>query len=164
MRITMTTKLPPFVDNSNVFRKSEIPKASKPVNAAAPRESLVTKYDHESIMDHLEEVPQVLGFRVLLIPVSHKEMTKGGILLPDEVRNKQMNHAQIFRVVGMGPSAYKDEARFPDGPYCEIGDYVFIGRYAGTRITTMYCDDLRVLNDDEIMARVPDVDSTLDII
>jgi len=160
----MTIKIPPFVDNSNVFRKSQPPKDSKPVSAEAPKESLVTKYDHDSIMEHREEVPQVQGFRVLLIPVGHKEMTKGGILLPDEVRNKQMNHAQIFRVVGMGPAAYKDEARFPDGPYCEIGDYVFIGRYAGTRITTMYCDDLRVLNDDEIMARVPDVDSTLDII
>lgn len=156
--------VPSHVDNSARFRKPATPKAPKMPSALARKEPEVTKYDHETIMDHLEEIPQVQGFRLLVIPVGHKEMTDGGILLPDEVRSKQLNHAQIFRVVGMGPAAYKDEARFPDGPYCEIGDYVFIGRYAGTRITTMYCHDLRVLNDDEIMARVPDVESTLDIV
>lgn len=160
----MTTKVPSLVDNSTAFRKPETPKAPKSVNAPASKEPQDEKYDHDTIMDHLAEIPQVQGFRVLVIPVGHKEMTKGGIYLPDEVRNKQMNHAQIFRVVGVGPAAYKDESRFPDGPYCEVGDYVFIGRYAGTRITTMYCDDLRVLNDDEIMARVPDVENTLDIV
>lgn len=158
------TEMPSFVDNTKSFRKPDLSKVPKKVSAAAPKEPEVKKYDHETIMDHLAEIPQVQGYRVLVIPVGHKEMTKGGILLPDEVREKQMNHAQIFRVVGVGPAAYKDEARFPDGPYCGIGDYVFIGRYAGTRITTMYCDDLRVLNDDEIMACVPDVDSTLDIV
>lgn len=160
----MTTKVPSSVDNLSSFRKPDLSKVQKTVSAKAPSESQIEKYDHDTIMDHLEEIPQVQGFRVLVIPVGHKEMTKGGILLPDEVRNKQMNHAQIFRVVGMGPAAYKDETRFPDGPYCGVGDYVFIGRYAGTRITTMYCDDLRVLNDDEIMARVPDVDNTLDFV
>lgn len=158
------TKVPSYVDNSERFRKDKPPEVKSQVSAVAPKEPEVEKYDHETIMDHLQEIPQVQGFRVLLIPVGHKEMTKGGIYLPDEVRERQMNHAQIFRVVGIGPAAYKDEARFPDGPYCELGDYVFIGRYAGTRITTMYCDDLRVLNDDEIMARVPDVENTLDIV
>lgn len=158
------TEMPSHVDNTARFRKPDLSKVPKPVSAPAPREPQIEKYDHDSIMGHLEEIPQVQGFRVLLIPVGHKEMTKGGIFLPDEVREKQLNHAQTFRVVGIGPAAYKDKTRFPDGPYCGMGDYVFIGRYAGTRITTMYCDDLRVLNDDEIMARIPDVDSTLDFV
>lgn len=121
-------------------------------------------FDHDTIMDHLSELPQVRGYRILLIPVSHEQKTEGGIILPDDVRDKQMNHAQVFRVVGVGSAAYKDEKRFPDGPYCELGDYVLLGRYAGTRITTKYCEDLRVVFDDEIMAVVPDYKRVLSLV
>jgi co-chaperonin GroES (HSP10) len=129
-----------------------------------PSEPVVKKIDYESVMDHLDEIPQVLGYRVLLIPVQLGEFTKGGIALPDEVRNSNLLHAQIFRVAGMGSLAYRDNERFPTGPWCSVGDYVYIGRYAGTKISTQYCDELRIVNDDEIQAIVPDVDDTLDVV
>jgi co-chaperonin GroES (HSP10) len=119
------------------------------------------KLTHETIMDHLDTIPQVQGYRVMVIPVTHQEKTKSGIILPEEVRDNQRNHALIFRVVSCGPEAYGDKQRFPSGPYCVPGDYVLIARYVGTRIATQYCEDLRVLNDDEIMAVVPDLGSAL---
>lgn len=123
--------------------------------------SEVRKLTHETIMDHRDKVPTVRGYRLMLIPVSHEEKTKSGIIIPDDIREKQRNHALIFRVVGMGPEAYTDKERFPTGPYCSLGDYVLIARYAGTRIATQYCDDLRVINDDEVMAVVPDLGDAL---
>lgn len=171
-----STVVPKFVDNTARFRNPAKPETAPapetqpeaPVDNAAPANAefaqTVTKLTHENILDHLEEIPQVRGYRVLLIPVGHGDTTRGGIALPEEYVEKQRNHAQVFRVVGMGSQAYKDPDRFPDGPYCELGDYVFLGRYAGTRITTYYCDELRVVNDDEIMALVPDVESTIDLV
>ena len=162
----MTTKVPDFVDNRAQFRNKQ-PVRTAPVNAPKPapepREPKVKKLDDESIMDHLQEIPQVQGYRIMLIPVQPR--TKNGIIeLPDEVINKQLNHAQIFRVVGMGPDAYKDEERFPHGAFCQVGDYVYIGRYAGSIITSAYCQELRIINDDEVMAVIPDVEDTLTIV
>lgn len=172
----MTSKvIPNTVDNTARFRKEPAKKQTAPaiipeapvVSASLPDADFartVTRVTHENILEHLSELPQVRGYRVLLIPVAHGEVTRGGIALPEDYVDKQRNHAQVFRVAGMGSQAYKDPDRFPDGPYCELGDYVFLGRYAGTRITTYYCDDLRVVNDDEVMAVVPDVDATIDLV
>lgn len=124
----------------------------------------IPELDHKNVFEHLDVLPQVRGYRVLLIPVEHEQKTAGGIILPDPVLDKQRNHAQVFRVVGMGASAYQDPDRFPSGPYCELGDFVLLGRYAGTRITTTYCEDLRVVNDDEIIAVVPNADNLLELV
>lgn len=147
------------VNNLGRFSKTAAQKpAKKPAHSqSAPRAAAKPEtWDFETIMDHLDEIPQVRGYRVMLIPVIFPETTSGGIVLPDEVRNRQLNHAQVFRVVGMGSQAYADPGRFPDGAFCEIGDYVLIGRYAGTKVTTTYCEDLRIVNDDEVMAIIPD--------
>lgn len=133
--------------------------------AIAPEKAApIPELDHTNVMDHLDVLPQVRGYRILLIPVSTEKQTAGGIILPDAVAEKQRNHAQVFRVVGMGSNAYKDPDRFPSGPYCELGDFVLLGRYAGTGVTTSYCEDLRVVNDDEIIAVVPNVNTTLNLV
>lgn len=151
------------VDNLDRFNKIVEPKPAQkaPATSAAGKPET---WDFEEVMNHLPELPQVHGYRVMLIPVVFPEITAGGIVLPNEVRNRQLNHAQVFRVVGMGPQAYKDPGRFPDGPFCEIGDYVLIGRYAGTKVTTCYCEDLRIVNDDEVMATIPDPDKAMSMV
>mgnify|MGYP000406161430 CR=1 FL=1 len=133
--------------------------------ATAPEKAApIPQLDHKNVMDHLDVLPQVRGYRILLIPVSTEKHTAGGIILPDAVTEKQRNHAQVFRVVGVGSNAYKDPDRFPSGPYCELGDFVLLGRYAGTGITTSYCEDLRVVTDDEIIAVVPNVNTTVTLV
>ena len=44
---------------------------------------------------------------------------------------------------------------FPDGPWCKEGDWVVITKYAGSRL---YIDggELRIVNDDEVIAQVDD--------
>jgi co-chaperonin GroES (HSP10) len=55
----------------------------------------------------------------------------------------------------MGPSCYKDKERFPDGPWCKENDWVLITTYAGSRIR-VEDGELRIVNDDEIIATVED--------
>jgi co-chaperonin GroES (HSP10) len=48
---------------------------------------------------------------------------------------------------------FSDPDKFPDGPWCEEGDWVIFGRYAGARFN-IDGGDMRLLNDDEILAVV----------
>ena len=54
-------------------------------------------------------------------------------------------------VVALGPDAYKDFNKFPEGAWCKEGDWVIFGRYAGARFQ-IEGGDMRLLNDDEILA------------
>ena len=55
------------------------------------------------------------------------------------------------QVVAMGESAYQDSARFPNGPWCQVGDVVLIRSYAGTRLK-IGDTEFRVINDDTVEA------------
>ncbi len=68
----------------------------------------------------------------------------------------QRHLAQIAKVVAQGPEAYKDSKdRTFYSRWCNIGDYVMFSKYAGSR---MMIDgiELRLINDDEVQAVVPD--------
>ena len=60
----------------------------------------------------------------------------------------------------MGPDCYKDEKRFPNGPWCKKNDWIIFGRYAGSRFG-IEGGEVRILNDDEIIAVVKDPEDIL---
>ena len=51
----------------------------------------------------------------------------------------------------LGDTAYKDEARFPTGPWCKEGDFVITRAYSGTRIK-IFGNEFRIINDDTVEA------------
>jgi co-chaperonin GroES (HSP10) len=55
----------------------------------------------------------------------------------------------------VGPLAYKDKIKFPDGPWCKEGEWVMFGKYAGSRFNTEI-GEVRILNDDEIIGKIND--------
>ena len=58
-------------------------------------------------------------------------------------------------VMKLGDTAYKDEARFPTGPWCKEGDFVITRAYSGTRIK-IFGNEFRIINDDTVEAVVDD--------
>jgi hypothetical protein len=50
--------------------------------------------------------------------------------------------------------------QFSTGPWCKPGDWVLIGRYSGSRIQ-IEGGEIKLLNDDEIIATVPDPEAIL---
>ena len=60
----------------------------------------------------------------------------------------------------MGADAYSDPHKFPEGPWCKEGDWVIFGRYAGARFQ-IEGGDMRILNDDEILACIDDPRSNI---
>ena len=56
-------------------------------------------------------------------------------------------------VVAMGPSAYKDAERFPDGkPWVHIGDRVMFQKYSGRMFQIRTGQHIAVLNDTDFAA------------
>ena len=51
--------------------------------------------------------------------------------------------------------AYKDQDKFPNGPYCKEGDWVIFRSYSGTRFKVEN-QEFRIINDDTVEAVVED--------
>ena len=99
-----------------------------------------------------QELPIPVGYRILVQMPIVKEKTSGGVIIPDATKETEKNIAIIGRVVSVGDAAYqRDDHLYP---WCKAGDYVLIPRYAGQKILVSGIE-FRVMNDDEIMAVVP---------
>jgi len=110
----------------------------------------------------LEEMslPKPTGWRILVLPYKAKEKTKGGIILSDKTVTESQIATNCGLVLDIGPDAYNDKDKFPNGPWCKKKDWVLFARYAGSRI---YIDggEIRVLNDDEILGTIEDPEDIL---
>jgi co-chaperonin GroES (HSP10) len=109
----------------------------------------------EKKKNEVEKIPQPSGWRMVLFPLKLQGKTKGGVLLTDETVTESQVTTNICKVLKMGPECYKDKEKFPSGPWCKEGDWVLITRYAGSRIR-IDGGELRIINDDEILAVVDD--------
>ena len=103
----------------------------------------------------IEKVPTPVGWRMVLFPLKLDSKTKSGLYLTDDTVEQSQVSTNICKVLKVGPEAYKDKQKFPSGPWCKEGDWVLITRYAGSRIR-IEDGELRIINDDEIIATVND--------
>ena len=109
----------------------------------------------EKKKNEVEKIPEPSGWRMVLFPLKLQGKTKGGVLLTDDTVTESQVTTNICKVLKMGPECYKDKEKFPSGPWCKEGDWVLITRYAGSRIR-IDGGELRIINDDEILAVVDD--------
>ena len=107
----------------------------------------------EGVKDYISILPKPVGYRMLIRPWSGEKKTKGGILLSDTTHEMIEMTTVVGLVIMMGELCYKDEKKFPKGPWCKEGQFVIYGRYAGSRFKTKYGEH-RILNDDEIIATI----------
>ena len=107
-----------------------------------------------------EKLPKPIGLRILVLPFRMDEKTKGGILLGGETIDRQQVASQCGNVIAMGDSCYKDKERYPNGPWCKVGDWVIFARYAGSRIQIEGVE-IRLLNEDEILSTVKNPEDIL---
>jgi len=103
----------------------------------------------------LDRMPHPTGWRILILPDRGKDKTTGGVLLPEEVQDKGQVSTQVGYVLKVGPLAYKDESKFPNGAWCQEKQWVMFARYAGSRFQ-IDGGEVRILNDDEILATILD--------
>ena len=117
--------------------------------------ALEEKYNEET-----EKLPKPTGWRILVLPFKMKEKTKGGVIMASTSLERQQLAAQCANVLAIGPDAYKDRDRYPQGPWCKVGDWIIFARYAGSRIK-IEGGEVRLLNDDEILATIKNPEDLL---
>ena len=108
----------------------------------------------------IDRLPQPTGWRILVLPYQGTGKTKGGILLADETVEMHQVATVCGYVLRMGPDAYKDKDKFSEGPWCKEKDWVIFGRYAGSRLK-IEGGEIRLLNDDEILAKISNPEDIL---
>ena len=103
----------------------------------------------------LGRLPQPAGWRLLVLPYRGGAKTKGNVYVPDEVLDRMNLATVVAYVLAVGPDAYADTKKFPAGPWCQKGQWVMIGRYAGARFK-IEGGEVRIINDDEVIATIAD--------
>ena len=112
--------------------------------------------------DTVDELPEPSGYRILVLPFTPKNKTKGGILFSQESLDKARIATTCGYVLKMGDLAYKDKDKFGE-PWCKKGDWVIFARYAGSRLP-IEGGEVRILNDDEVLGTVKNPESLLHLI
>ena len=118
------------------------------------------RVDETNVGDIKDALPQPSGWRLLVLPFTPKEKTKGGILIAQETLDKYRIAVNCGYVIKMGPLAYADKEKFPTGPWCKEKDWVIFARYAGSRLP-IEGGEVRLLNDDEVLGTIKDPESVL---
>ena len=108
-----------------------------------------------------ERLPQPTGWRILVAPYQGKEVTDKGVIIPDQIRQREALATVVAYVLKVGPLAYQDTTKFgpavfeEDRAWCYEGEWICIGRYAGSRFS-LEDMEVRVINDDEVIATLLD--------
>jgi len=127
---------PAFANRSKRKPREEVPKDEPDVMVAS-------------------RVPVPVGYKILIALPIADEKTDGGIIKAEETKRIEEIGSVCGLVVAMGNDCYKDEKRFPSGPYCKKGDWVLMRSYSGTRFA-IDGEEVRLINDDSVEAVVED--------
>jgi len=90
---------------------------------------------------------QPLADRLVVRPIEREEVTKGGIVLPDTVKEKP----QEGEVIAVGPGRLSEDGK-RIAMEVKVGDRVIYARYGGTEIK-IDDEDLVILRESDILAK-----------
>jgi len=103
-------------------------------------------------------LPTPTGWKLLCVVPEVEQKIAGTSLdlVRDTATMRQEEHATtVLFVLRVGPDAYKDTAKFPNGAWCKEGDFVLVRTYSGTRFK-IFGKEFRLINDDQVDAVVED--------
>ena len=68
----------------------------------------------DNLDSHAKSLPRPTGYRILILPFTLPEVTKGGIHIAKATLDKERLATVVGYVVAMGPDAYGDLNKFPE--------------------------------------------------
>lgn len=89
------------------------------------------------------------GFTVFVAVEPIEEKSKGGVFIPDSVREKDVMVQTRGRIASIGPVAF-DFANFPEGSAPAVGDAITFAKLAGVRFKGDDGLDYRAINDRDV--------------
>ena len=89
-----------------------------------------------------------LGDRIVVKPMEAEEKTKGGIILPDTVKEKPVEGT----IVAAGPGRKSDDGKIVDMEV-KVGEKILYGKYSGTEVT-IEGEEYLIMRESDIFAIV----------
>lgn len=112
--------------------------------------------DYKGILKEIgDKLPDPKGWKLLIALPKVSTKTEAGIYKPTDAVYMEEVGGIIGLVLKMGGLAYVDRKKFPTGPWCEVGDYVLMRSYSGTRMK-IGKQEFRLINDDTVEAVISD--------
>ncbi len=90
---------------------------------------------------------QPLADRLVVKPIEREEVTKGGIVLPDTVKERP----QEGKVIAVGPGRLSEDGK-RIAMDVKVGDIVIYAKYGGTEIK-IEDEELIILRESDILAK-----------
>lgn len=96
------------------------------------------------------------GYKLLVRMYSLPDKTSGGLYIPEKDKDLHNSANICAQVLAMGDMAYNDPKRYST-PWCNVGDWVLIRQYTGTRFHIKGdAAEYRTIDDDNVEAVVSD--------
>ena len=105
-----------------------------------------------------KQLPDPRRFHLLcVVPEAMEEFANSetGIVKAGQTMHYEEVLTPVLFVVKMGPDAFTDATRFPNGPSCKVGDFIICRPNSGTRLK-IHGREFRLINDDTVEAVVED--------
>jgi co-chaperonin GroES (HSP10) len=102
-----------------------------------------------------KQLPDPSGYRILCALPEIDETYDSGIAKANKTMEYEELLTTVLFVIKMGPDCYKDETRFPSGPWCKEGDFILVRPHTGTRVK-IHGREFRIINDDCVEGVVDD--------
>lgn len=121
------------------------------------------KFDYSGIDEAFPAVDpgvEPFGSRVIVQIRTAKSKTAGGIILPEDTQETERWNTQVAKVIAVGSLAFHNRNTmqpWPEGSWCEVGDFVRAPKYGGDR-WSVEADGKEVLfvmfNDLDLLGRI----------
>lgn len=101
------------------------------------------------------QLPNPCTYHLLCALPEIEEKTEGGIIKSAQSIHFDEVLSPVLFVMKVGPDAYKDEKRFPNGASCKVGDFILVRPNTGTRVK-IHGREFRLITDDSVEAVIDD--------
>jgi len=113
---------------------------------------------NQTAEEKAKQLPEPSDYMLLcVVPEAMEEYVDSevGIVKDSKTMYYEEMLTPVLFVIKLGPTAYQDKTRFPNGPRCKQGDFVVVRPNSGTRLK-IHGREFRIINDDSVEATVQD--------
>jgi len=108
------------------------------------------------MVDKARQLPDPVGWKILCaVPQAEDTFEGSSIVMSDAMRKQEEIATTVLFVAKLGPDCYQDKTKYPNGPWCQEGDFVLVRTYSGTRFK-IHGREFRVIYEDQVEATVQD--------
>jgi hypothetical protein len=98
-------------------------------------------------------LPVPTGYRLLCLQYVRPDKV-GALYMPAQAQAEDVYQGRVGLVLRAGPDAYADATKFPDGPWCGVGDWIGWAALQGATTRLKYGKAvLSLIHDDQVLMR-----------